>query len=154
MSLFQHVPHPYIRHRITQGPAKVTDQLDQSTPAARFNSSVAVAVTRGVGSMWCAYVFAAIALFGLPTALAGGVATTVSWVAQTFLQLVLLSVIIVGQNVQAAAADKRALDTYNDAEAILHEAVQLQLHLVEQDKVLVEALGRIGGRSSRPLTWG
>jgi len=38
-------------------------------------------------------------------------------VAQTFLQLVLLSVIMVGQNVQAAAADKRAEATFHDASA-------------------------------------
>jgi Putative manganese efflux pump len=48
----------------------------------------------------------------------------VSWISQTFLQLVLLSVIIVGQNVLAAAADKRSEATYNDADAVLHEAVK------------------------------
>jgi hypothetical protein len=44
----------------------------------------------------------------------------VSWVSQTFLQLVLLSVIMVGQQVLAKASDKQALRTYNDAEAVLH----------------------------------
>ena len=43
-----------------------------------------------------------------------------------FLQLVLLSVIIVGQNVLAAVADKRAEATCNDADALLHEAVKIQ----------------------------
>ncbi|MFZ0664961.1 MAG: hypothetical protein WAM97_04345, partial [Acidimicrobiales bacterium] len=60
----------------------------------------------------------------------------VSWISQTFLQLVLLSVIIVGQNVLAAAADKRSESTYNDADAILHEAVKIQEHLLAQDKIL------------------
>jgi hypothetical protein len=46
----------------------------------------------------------------------------VAWVAQTFLQLVLLPVIIVGQNLQAQAADTRAEDTDKDAEPVLHEA--------------------------------
>ena len=46
--------------------------------------------------------------------------------SQTFLQLVLLSVIIVGQNVLAAAADKRSEATFNDADAVLHEAVKIQ----------------------------
>jgi hypothetical protein len=59
----------------------------------------------------------------------------VSWISQTFLQLVLLSVIIVGQNV-LAAADKRSEATYNDADAVLHEAVKIQEHLAAQDKVL------------------
>ena len=47
----------------------------------------------------------------------------VAWIAQTFLQLVLLPVIIVGQNIQAKAADGRADQTYNDAEAVLHEVL-------------------------------
>ena len=70
--------------------------------------------------MWTAYIFAAIAVISLPAALASGDnIIIVAWVAQTFLQLVLLPVIIVGQNVQAAAADKRAEATYLDAEAIM-----------------------------------
>ncbi|MDA8285527.1 MAG: hypothetical protein M0Z42_20010, partial [Actinomycetota bacterium] len=67
--------------------------------------------------------------------------TLVSWVSQTFLQLVLLSVIIVGQNVLAAAADKRAEATYTDADAVLHEVVKLQEHLLAQDEVLQRLLG-------------
>ena len=57
--------------------------------------------------MWCAYAFALFDLISLPEAIRGGLATLVSWVAQTFLQLVLLSVIMVGQNVQAAAGITR-----------------------------------------------
>ncbi len=64
----------------------------------------------------------------------------VSWISQTFLQLVLLSVIIVGQNVLAAAADKRAEATYNDADAILHEVVKLQEHLIAQDAILQQMI--------------
>lgn len=90
--------------------------------------------------MNCAYLFAAIALVGLPGAIQNGVVSIVQWIAQTFLQLVLLSVIIVGQNVQAAAADKRAIDTYQDAESILHECVELQKHLAAQDEILAEAI--------------
>jgi predicted solute-binding protein len=87
--------------------------------------------------MWCAYAFAVIAFISLPQAISSRNAVTlVSWVSQTFLQLVLLSVIIVGQNVLAAAADKRSEDTYKDADAVLHEAVKLQEHLLAQDDVL------------------
>jgi hypothetical protein len=49
--------------------------------------------------MWCAYAFALFDLISLPAAIRGGAVAIVSWVAQTFLQLVLLSVIMVGQNV-------------------------------------------------------
>jgi hypothetical protein len=118
------------------GPAKTVDQLDRSTAVARLNASLAVLITRLVGSMWCAYLFAAFDLLSLPAAIRGGIQPIVSWVAQTFLQLVLLSIIMVGQNVQASAADKRAEDTYKDAEAVLHEAIQIQAHLEAQDAVL------------------
>ncbi len=75
----------------------------------RFNTLVAVSITKGVGSMWCAYAFAALALISLPSAIrSGSQVTLVSWISQTFLQLVLLSVIMVGQNVLAAASDARA----------------------------------------------
>jgi acyl-ACP thioesterase len=49
----------------------------------------------------------------------GGTKDLVAWIAQTFLQLVLLSVIMVGQKVAAEASDKQALQTYKDAEALL-----------------------------------
>lgn len=68
------------------------------------------------------------------------------WISQTFLQLVLLSVIIVGQNVLAAAADKRAEATYNDADAVVDEAVKIQEHLLAQDKVLGSMIGKLGAR--------
>jgi len=50
--------------------------------------------------MWCAIAFTLLALVSLPDAIRGGKATIISWVAQTFLQLVLLSVIMVGQNLR------------------------------------------------------
>jgi hypothetical protein len=95
--------------------------------------------------MWCAYAFAALALVSLPSAIASGSAVTlVSWISQTFLQLVLLSVIIVGQNVQAAAADKRAEATYHDASATLHEVAHVQGHLAAQDELLTRIAAKIG----------
>src|ERR1035438_5739046 len=84
-----------------------------------FNSKVAVILTRGVGTMWCAYLFCLIALAGLPAALHPGGEGIVAWIAQTFLQLVLLSVIMVGQNVQSIASDLRSQHTYDDTVQIL-----------------------------------
>jgi len=51
--------------------------------------------------------------------------------------------LIVGQKVEGAASDKRASDTYNDAEAILHEAIQIQEHLAAQDKVLTDLIDKL-----------
>jgi len=75
----------------------------------QINTRLAVGITKIVGSMWCAYVFALLALISLPAAIrAHDPIIMVAWIAQTFLQLVLLPIIIVGQNVQAAASDARA----------------------------------------------
>ncbi len=95
--------------------------------------------------MWCAYVFAAIALISLPAAIHGGVATLIAWIAQTFLQLVLLSVIMVGQQVAAAASDKQALQTYKDAEALLklqddlHRLIKINNDLTQEIHLAVAA---------------
>lgn len=100
-------------------------------------------ITTAVGTMWCAYIFALLALLVVPQAVQGGLLTFVQWVSQTFIQLVMLSVIMVGQNVLSRASDKRAIQTYNDAEAVLHEALQIEQHLFEQDKLLQDLIGRL-----------
>jgi hypothetical protein len=80
-----------------------------------INAKIALVITRSVGTMACAYLFAAIALISLPAAIASGqVIVIVAWVAQTFLQLVLLSIIMVGQSVQSAASDARAAKEFAD----------------------------------------
>jgi hypothetical protein len=85
-----------------------------------FNAKLALVITRSVGTMACAYVFAAIALISLPAAVSSGqVIIIVAWIAQTFLQLVLLSIIMVGQTVQSAASDARAAKEFADTETIL-----------------------------------
>ena len=74
-----------------------------------FNRRVALWVTEKVGTMSCAYAFAVIALISLPEALSSeDPLEIVSWIAQTFLQLVLLSIIIVGQNIQSEIAEQQA----------------------------------------------
>jgi hypothetical protein len=137
-SIYEYVPHHRTNDKLrASGPVKVNDQMSRNNPMARFNAWFAVKITTGVGTMWCAYAFAALALVSLPSAIRShSPVVLVSWISQTFLQLVLLSVIIVGQNVLAAAADKRSESTYNDADAILHESVKIQEHLLAQDKVL------------------
>jgi len=143
-SLYVHVPHPHIEHRSAHGPIKVADQHNTETAMARFNTRLALFVTKVVGSMWCAYAFALLDLVSLPSAIRGGTATIISWIAQTFLQLVLLSIIMVGQNVQADAADKRSEATFKDAEALLHGQEQVAAHLAAQDVVLRALAAKLG----------
>jgi hypothetical protein len=145
--LFKFTPHPRIASRRKSGPPKVADVTRPAPTApwyARFNATLAVAITKGVGTMWCAYAFAALALVSLPSAIRSGSAVTlVSWISQTFLQLVLLSIIIVGQNVLAASADKRAEATYEDADAVLHTAMEIQRHLEAQDTEIGKILADV-----------
>ena len=142
--IYQHIRHPRITSRLADRPVKVADFLPRGTAINRFNTRVALLVTQAVGSMWCAYAFAIFDLISLPDAIRAGTSAIVSWVAQTFLQLVLLSVIMVGQNVQAAAADKRAEATFHDASATLHEVAHVQAHLAAQDELLTRIAERIG----------
>jgi hypothetical protein len=79
----------------------------------RFNLWLADKITAGVATMWCAYLFAAIALISLPKALQSGDSIViVAWIAQTFLQLVLLSIIMVGQKVQSASVEQKIDETH------------------------------------------
>ena len=144
MAIYQHIRHPRIASRLADRPVRVVDLLPRGSAINRFNTKVAILITRAVGSMYCAYAFALFDLISLPDAIRSGTSAIVSWVAQTFLQLVLLSVIMVGQNVQAAAADKRAEATFHDASATLHEVAHLQGHLAAQDELLTKIAAKIG----------
>jgi hypothetical protein len=134
---FEHVPHPHIAKRKKTGPPKTTDEN------VGPNGKIALVLTTVVGTMWCAYAFAALALLVLPQAVGGGLLTLIQWLSQTFIQLVMLSVIMVGQNILGRASDKRADMTYKDADATFHEAEQIQAHLMEQDKAINTMLDKV-----------
>lgn len=124
------------------------------TAYQRFNKNVAIKITNMVGSMTCAWVFCVIALISLPAILTEafhltvfpgwlisvGLIALVAWVAQTFLQLVLLSVIMVGQNVQQQASDARSAKTFDDTEVIVDK---LSLDTEGGIKVLSDKLDMI-----------
>ncbi len=105
--------------------------------AGRANAWLALKVTTAVGSMWCAYAFVLLALVSLPSAIqSGSTVIIVSWVSQTFLQLVLLSVIIVGQNVQAVATDARAQGDHETLGAIHTLTVAVHTINEQQSEIL------------------
>lgn len=80
----------------------------------KLNDRLANGITTVVGSMWAAYAFAGLSLVSLPAVLATGNAVViVAWITQTFLQLVLLPVILVGQNLQSQAQQKLIQDTHD-----------------------------------------
>ena len=84
----------HVAKAIHPTPARIKHEMEE---VDGFNAKVAVLITRVVGSMWCAYAFAIIALIGLAPALKPGGEGLIAWIAQTFLQLVLLSVIMVAR---------------------------------------------------------
>lgn len=134
---FEHRAHPRIAQRKQVGPPTVAAEH------VGLNGRIALALISAVGTMWAAYAFAALALLVLPQAIAGGLLTFVQWLSQTFIQLVMLSVIMVGQNVLGRAADKRAAMTYQDADATFHEAGQIQEHLRQQDAAINALLDKV-----------
>jgi hypothetical protein len=134
---FVHVPHPRLAAHRTEKPPKIADEH------VGLNGKIALVLTTAVGTMWCAYLFAVLALLVLPQAVHGGLLTLVQWISQTFIQLVMLSVIMVGQNILGRASDKRADMTYQDAEATFHEAEQIQAHLQAQDDAMNALLEKV-----------
>lgn len=128
----EHVSHPRLLSRHYKAHVTCDEHIG-------FNGWFAKKITEGVGTMWCAYAFAVLALLSLPNAIQGGTATLVAWIAQTFIQLVLLSIIMVGQKVSAKASDKQALQTYKDAEAILQIADDVH-NLLKTNNELTEEL--------------
>jgi hypothetical protein len=103
----------------------------------RINAAIAVRITKVVGTMYCAYVFTLIALVALPTVIkAGSTTVLINWISANFLQLVLLPIIIVGQNVISAAQDKRAEADHKTLTA-LHQMSKQQLEILDgQNKIL------------------
>jgi hypothetical protein len=140
---YEYQEHPHIEARKAKGPA-VSKRHEFSKAKLGLNERIGLAVTKRVGTMWAAYAFFGLSLVSLPAALSSGnELVIVSWIAQTFLQLVLLPIIIVGQNIQAKASDERAIATYEDAGAILEEAKQIQEHLKAQDATIAELTAKL-----------
>jgi hypothetical protein len=116
----------------------------------QFNYWLAVKITKAVGTMWAAYIFVAIALISFPQAihafLSGDTVTGISWLSQSFLQLVLLPIIIVGQNVISASQDARAeadhltLTTLHAMNVRQLEMLEQQAKILEQQHTILEML--------------
>ena len=144
-NIYEYVRHPRAAELRERQPFKSSDlrKVDHPNPFVRFNARFGLKITLVVGTMWAAYVFTVLALFALPSAINQGTYFVVVWLSSSFLQLVLLPIIIVGQNIQAAAADKRSEDTYKDAEAVLKEAEEIQKHLLAQDQAISDIVARL-----------
>ena len=131
--LEQHEPH---RHQ----PRNVNRLQEAEQAASGFNTRVAVALTKGVGTMWTAYTFAVLAVIGLFAILGlltPIIALLVAWASQTFLQLVFLPIIMVGQNVLGRKTELQADEQYRTTMSAYHDIEQILNHLSAQDAELL-----------------
>src|SRR5216683_2893196 len=145
--LFHHEPHQY-------QPRNVNRLMEAEKAAAGFNTRVAVALTKGVGTMWTAYTFTVLAfvgLLGLLNLLNPITFLLATWVSQQFLQLVLLPVIMVGQNVLGRKTELQADEQFHTTMSTYHDIEQIMQHLSEQDaellhqtKMLIQLLEKNG----------
>lgn len=143
-----HIPRLVLNHHVHK-------QIHGDSFMGRVNTRLAVTITKLVGSMWCAYLFALLALISLPGAISShDPVIIVAWVAQTFLQLVLLPIIIVGQNVQAAASDARAESDHETLLAI-HTLTSEVHEIANQQTVILKILEeRVEPKGARDTTQG
>lgn len=128
--LFHHEPH---QHQHT--PQKVTIARAEQALSG-FNMKFAVVITKGLGTMICAYIFAILAIIGFP-GLNATPTQYVQWVSQTFIQLVALSVLAVGQQVLSKHGELMADEQYKTTMNSYHDIEQVMQHLCAQDEELL-----------------
>ena len=131
-------PHLFVP-RLVQG-AQIRAQVHGAGAIGRFNAAMAVRITKIVGTMYCAYAFTLIALVALPAAIEQGSPTIlINWLSSNFLQLVLLPIIIVGQNVISAAQDARA-EADHDTLTAIHELAKQQIEILKGQTQILDLL--------------
>src|SRR5438128_4791907 len=87
-AVFEHIPHPHTRAMLA-GSAPAPPKVDDERIG--FNGKLGLFLTTIVGTMWAAYLFTVLAIVSFPSAIRSGDSIIiVAWIAQTFLQLVLL----------------------------------------------------------------
>jgi hypothetical protein len=132
----EHVPRLVTSHQVRA-------KMHPENAVGRFNDWLGVRITRGVGTMWAAYVFMLIGLVSFPQALnsflRGDTVIGISWLSQSFLQLVLLPIIIVGQNVISASQDARA-EADHETLTALHLINVRQLRILEDQQRILALL--------------
>lgn len=129
----QHEPAPLLplhaRPHVTHNANRVHEA---ELSIARFNRKLAILLTEGVGSMWVAYSFAVLALTGLLAILGlfpPLIAVLVAWTSQTFIQLIFLPILSVGQGVLSRKAELQAEEQYKATMNGYHDIEHILLHL-------------------------
>ena len=134
MSDEKYKPH---RHKL----ANANDLHRNEHETAGINQRIAVAITRASGTMFCAYLFALLALLGLPALsawLGPLVAVYVVWASQTLIQLCMLPILSVGQGVIGRKQEIQAEETFEATEKSFHDVELILKQNNEQIQILEE----------------
>jgi len=139
MPLYTVVRHPRVHARARHGPAQTSDER------VGFNGALAAWITAKIGSMWTVYVCAAVTAIWMllgSRQLLGFDPYPYPFLLflGNVVQLLLIFIILLGQQVLGRTADRRATETYEDAEAILRDCEQIQNHLIAQDTYLASCI--------------
>jgi len=127
--LYTHQKHGHV-------PRNINTLHDLEAKAGGLNTKIAVFVTNLLGNMWCAYFFVFLAILGFP----GFHATAnqyVQWTSQTFIQLVALSILSVGQDVISRHQQLQAQEMFDTTQKSFHDVEQIVIHLDKQDEELL-----------------
>jgi uncharacterized membrane protein len=131
MSLYTEIRHPRAHARRARDPA-------HGDGPAGFNERLAAWITTRIGSMWTVYICAAVTLIWMLL----GARQLIGFDPYPYpfllflgnvAQLLLIFIILLGQQVLGRTADRQSMHTYEDAEAILVDCEQIQNHLMAQD---------------------
>lgn len=133
----EHRPHPH-------QPRNVNTLVRAERAAAGFNQKIAIALTNAVGSMSCAYLFLLLALLGFP-GFSATPAQYVQWLSQTVIQLVMLSVIMVGQRVLGRHQELQADEQFKMTEKLCHDNETIIALLVEIQRSIHAEQGQKAG---------
>ena len=135
VSLYQHVPHPHLKHRAENGAPTIAGAVEKQS----LNMRVAAWGTRKFGSMPAFYLFVVYGALG--AIFVKYQATLLYW--SNWIQLWSLPLLMVGGIVLGIAHDKMAQQQFDDTEALLHEQQQTAAHLAAQDEKILAILERI-----------
>jgi hypothetical protein len=131
--LYQHTAQ---RHQ----PRNVNQMRRRELQSAGFNTRVAVWLTKNVGTMQCAYIFAGIGIGSLVGVATNNVvlAAVFGSLSSYFLQLVLLPILSVGQNVLGRHAELQADEMFRTSQRSFHDIEEIMAHLAAQDEELLK----------------
>lgn len=160
MSLYTEVRHPRAHAMRSQDPGRADE-------TGGFNDRLAAWITARIGSMWTVYIAVAVTVIWMVLGSPGVLGfDPYPYPFLLFLgnvaQLLLIFIILLGQQVLGRTSDRRSMHTYEDAQAILVDCEQIQNHLMAQDTLLAggtdlraehqELLAKAGERIEAPPT--